>query len=186
MKKTALSLFACLAIAGTTFAGHEMVSSKDSKGYTAAEQPRCFKDNEFTLDVFGSYNDARGKGQRVYKDGFGGGLGLNYFFARYFGVGADANWWEGGRDGNAVIHQLSGTLFLRYPLEMGHLCLAPYAFGGGGCALDGEHVPTGHAGAGLEWRATERFGVFTDGRYVFTGKGNNDVVTYRLGVRFAF
>lgn len=36
---------------------------------------------------------------QYFNDGSGGGIGMNYFFARYFGVGVEGNWWDGCRGG---------------------------------------------------------------------------------------
>ena len=144
MKKVTLSALAAVAVAGTSFAGPCPVVSKDFKQPCTTP---CFRDQEFQLDLFYSYNDAQQQGTRsrsgsftrdpestplasrgtragslnilndpalvpagsivetsgeasakvapYFRDGSGGGLGLNYFFARYFGIGVEGNWWEG-------------------------------------------------------------------------------------------
>jgi len=39
------------------------------------------------------------KDNPYFRDGSGGGVGLNYFFWRYVGVGVEGNWWEGVNTG---------------------------------------------------------------------------------------
>jgi hypothetical protein len=173
MKKIAIPFLACLAIASSAFAGHEM---KESKEYKAAAEP-CFKDQELQLDVFASYTDSRGS----HGDGFGGGLAVNYFFMKYVGVGVDGNIFDGDSNG---VWDATGRVIFRYPIE-GSVCLAPYIFGGGGVLTDSVTVGTWHAGGGLEWRATHTIGIFGEGRYTW-GADNQDAAQARLGVRFVF
>ena len=143
MKKLTLSALAVLAVAGTSFAGPTVVTSKEFKQPCVTP---CFRDQEFQLDLFYSYNDAAHQGNstasdsfrsapvatpvaagvlpgstallndptiippgstvirsgdatvkapQYFNDGSGGGVGMNYFFARYFGIGVEGNWWEG-------------------------------------------------------------------------------------------
>src|SRR4051812_27290773 len=122
MKKNILSLALTIAAASSSFAGTE-VSHKDFKGLVPLPEP-CFRDTEFQLDLFGSYTDAVRRSR--YNDGFGGGIAVNYFFARYFGLGADCNVYSGGANG---VWDPNARLILRYPIE-GSVCWAPYAFAG--------------------------------------------------------
>jgi len=115
-----------------------------------------------------------------FSTGSGGGFGLNFFFARYFGIGYEAAWY--GNNGTAEHMPLSGNFFLRYPICS--LNLAPYAMVGGGAAWDGTTVGFGNVGAGLEYRFTNNIGLFVDGRYFYGGSGN--VANMRSGLRFAF
>ena len=147
MKKLTLSALAVLAVAGTSFAGPTVVTSKEFKQPCVTP---CFRDQEFQLDLFYSYNDAAHQGNSTASDSFrsapvatpvaagvlpgstallndptiippgstvirsgdatvkapqyfnygsGGGVGMNYFFARYFGIGVEGNWWDGCRGG---------------------------------------------------------------------------------------
>lgn len=121
MKKYALTLLAACAVAGTSFAGEAVMS----KEYKQPVVTPCFQDQEFAVDLFYSYNDAihhnvhRGdlrngditatpefdrngnlvfsgfNNQRYFRDGSGGGVGFDYFFARYFGISVEGNWWVG-------------------------------------------------------------------------------------------
>ncbi|MCX6968335.1 MAG: hypothetical protein NTZ46_11285 [Verrucomicrobia bacterium] len=211
--------------------------------------------------------EASGFDERRFKDSSGGGVGLNYFFTRYVGIGVEGNWWDGIRQGNdgqfglqdtitlngvnagtaaavaaaltaagqtnvtvvdpstllitrsaefnrrnhrKVVNQVTGSLILRYPFE-GPICWAPYIFGGGGGMFDGHSVGFGHIGLGVEFRVTPYMGFFTDWRWEFVDRNNddngeirdfartvgldldnnrnrdhNDVNMTRVGVRFVF
>jgi hypothetical protein len=175
MKKIALPLIACLALASSAFAGHEM---KETKEYKTAEEP-CFKDQELQIDLFGSYTDSVKRSD--HGDGFGGGVAVNYFFMRYLGVGVDGNIYDGDVNG---AWDFSGRLIARFPIETGNLCIAPYIFAGGGLTTDGTTVGTWLAGGGLEWRVTHHVGIFGEGRY--TWSEDRDAAQARVGVRFVF
>jgi len=177
MKKIALPFFACLALASSAFAGQEMKESKQ-----VAPEP-CFKDQEFQLDLFGSYNDATSANR--HGDGWGGGIALNYFFMRYVGIGVDGNIYDGSN--SDPIWSATGRIIARYPIDngVGGLCIAPYIFGGGGIEGDGTSFGTLHAGGGLEWRATQTIGVFGEWRYTW-GEDDRNSSQARAGVRFVF
>ena len=175
MNKITSSLFATIALAATGIAGSEMVA-KDYK--TPAPEP-CFKDVEFQLDIFGSYTNPVSRS--VHSDDFGGGLGVNYFFTRYLGVGVSGNIYDGGVHG---VWNVDTSIIARYPLELGTLCIAPYILAGGGVLTNGTTVGSWHAGGGLEWRATPQIGVFGEGRYIWAE--DNDSAMARVGLRFVF
>ena len=179
MIKIALYSLATLALASSAFAGQEIVSKNYKEPYSP--EP-CFKDVELQLDVFGTYNDRVSNGDK-YKDGFGGGIAVNYFFTRYLGVGVDGNVWDADVHG---LWQATGRILARYPLELGSFCIAPYIFGGGGVQTDSETVGCWLAGGGLEWRATPSFGVFGEGRYTWTADTASDTAQARVGLRFVF
>lgn len=175
MKKIALPVVASFAIAASAFAGQPMAESKD---YKAPAPELCFKDQEFQLDVFGSYTDSRS--DNPHADGFGGGVALNYFFIRNLGVGVDGNLFDGDANG---VWSTTGRIIARFPIDS--ICLAPYVFGGGGYEVNGEGFGTLHAGGGLEYRATPTIGVFGEGRYTW-GEDDRNSAQARVGVRFAF
>jgi len=234
MKKLTLSLLTACAVATPAFAGVTVVTTKEYKQPVALPPP-CFRDQELQLDLFYSYSDARPGGHddhnnnhrgthssERFRDGSGGGVALNWFFARYFGISVEGNWWDGIENretrvtedrssrwvwdddendyvkrtktkkrhhkssSRSVAHQVTANFVIRYPIEMCNICFAPYIFGGGGGLFDGEKVGFGDAGAGVEWRATENFGIFSDWRWIFTGKGKNDISQTRAGIRFVF
>ena len=150
MKKITLSALAAFAVVGTAVAGPSVVMSKEYKQPCVTP---CFRDMEFQLDLFYSFNDASHEGThgasdvyspgllptatpiptttypfinpllsttspaavvpagstvtptetvnagrpQYFNDGSGGGVGLNFFFARYFGFSLEGNWWDGIR-----------------------------------------------------------------------------------------
>ncbi len=177
MKKLTLSLMACFAVAATSFAGVS-TSGKSYKEYKSAPPETCFNDQELQLDIFGSYTDTAGGG---YSDGLGGGIGVNYFFMRYVGVGVDGNIFDGDVNG---VWNFTGSLILRYPIDS--ICLAPYIFGGGGVQTDGTTGGTAHAGGGLEYRVVpHKIGIYAEGRYTWA-ENSNDSAQARIGVRVVF
>lgn len=181
MKKTFLSLMAGLICAGASLAG----DSKDMDKSIMYEdvKPRHHKEsykfnaNEWSADVFAAAVFTAGGG--TFPDGAGGGLGLNYFFTRYFGAGVDAYGWSGNEGAAAA----SGSLIARLPIES--LSLAPYIFGGITGGLWPDACVGGHGGAGIEYRFTDKLAIFGDSRYVATDLFNDFVVS-RLGLRFVF
>src|SRR4051812_12149939 len=95
MKKLTITLFASIALAASSFAGHEMVSSgKDFKDKTVAPPVLCFGDHELQVDIFGAYQVGEGPTHAgpIGDHGWGGGVGVNYFFSRYIGIGAEGYW----------------------------------------------------------------------------------------------
>jgi hypothetical protein len=139
-----------------------------------------FNANEWSIDVFGLY--ALEVDQGTYDDGFGAGVGVNYFFNRYFGIGLEGYGWKG----DGLISSVSGNAILRYPIEKWHL--APYIIGGIGGNFDADNSPdqiNASGGLGVEYRFNQHWGVFTDGRYVITDE-TEDYAIARLGVRFSF
>lgn len=99
---------------------------------------------------------------RIRHDGrLGAGLGINAFFCRYVGVGAEA---DSENTTHAFVDNASGNVILRLPIaETG---LAPYIFGGGGYQFDPVRQGFGQAGLGLEFRFLKCVGIFVDGRAV--------------------
>jgi hypothetical protein len=180
MKKTLLVLIAGLVCSSASFAG----DSKDMDKSIIYEdvKPRKkvhykFNANEWNADVFAVavFQDDSG----TYPDGAGGGLGLSYFFTRFFGAGIDAYGWSGNEGAAAA----SGNLIARLPIES--WSLAPYVFGGITGGIAPETSAGGHGGAGLEWRITDKWGLFGDSRFVSTDT-LNDFVVSRLGLRLVF
>lgn len=144
-----------------------------------------FVANELSLDLFASF-DAPERGidelfDTDIRDGkWGGGVGLNYFFTREFGLGADINMADNG--GN-LVDIMQASLFLRLPIES--IGLAPYVFGGGGRTTEPVWDWTGHAGLGAELRFNRTTGIFTDARYVW-GDDTSDRLMLRAGLRLVF
>jgi hypothetical protein len=196
MKQLAITLTACCGLLTSAFAGSLTLSNNE---YKAPAPELCFGDHEWQFDLFGQYSVGEGPDHAAtFRDhGWGGGLGLNYFFTRNLGIGVDAAWlyatepqYQGhGKSHQTTIHNFSGSLIYRMPIDS--LCLAPYAYVGGGYAVDGEDWATAHAGVGVEYRITpQKFGVFLDGRWTYYGdrfqRGDLNNFSTRLGFRFIF
>ena len=173
MKKI-LALFVVLpCLSMNTLHGQSFWSDRFSYDRAAGT---AYEVHEFSLDILGGYatRDKRGHD----KDAFGIGAGVNYFFTRNIGVGADTY-----ADAFNVPYLLNASGIFRYPIpETG---FAPYAFGGFG--RQWEYAPqwTGHLGLGLEFRINARTGVFLDARRVFAGQ-TSDYALWRAGVRLGF
>jgi hypothetical protein len=176
MKKITLSALAAITVAGTAMAGPATVVT--SKEYKQPAVTPCFRDTEFQLDLFYSYNDAshQGDNQRsqtdyfgpattpvtgklvpggstllgtsdyipagstatgvrsttikdtpYFRDGSGGGVGLNYFFWRYVGVGVEGNWWNGVNDGYNGSYTTNEVVNLSSPIDASTLAAAARA-----------------------------------------------------------
>jgi len=209
MKKINVAIIASCGLLSNAFAGTPMVSSKE---YKAPAPVLCFHEHEWQVDLFGQYSVGEGPHQAgTFRDhGWGGGVGINYFFTRNLGLGIDAAWLYAteapGRDftfrgrtfhtdrdfgdsDQTTIHNFSGSLILRFPID--EHCLAPYIYAGGGCHVDGDQWASAHAGVGLEYRfQPEKYAVFLDGRWTYFGDrfGHEDLNQFgtRLGFRFIF
>ena len=205
------------AVAATSAFAGTMTASKE---VAPVEPPCLFRDNEFQVDAFGlGYFNQGGDRGSYYgfqnapglsgRPMWGGGLGLNYFFARYFGIGIEQDVF-GRRPGQANNYgdagmtrwATLGNLYFRYPICEWNL--APYVMVGGGAIygktptsniLGGGNRGTfnsgqgvGHVGGGLEYRLTENIGLFTDARYLFSGVNRlpDNNLMWRYGLRFAF
>jgi hypothetical protein len=198
MKKLVFGFATLIAVAATSLAGTETYSGPASKEYKQVEQPSCFSDKEWQLDVFGAYQVGNGPDHAgpIHDHGWGGGTAVNYFFDRYFGLSAEGTWLE-GHDNSAVFHNNSGTQFqsatgsliFRWPIDA--WCIAPYIFTGGGATMDGSAWAVYHIGVGLEYRVVpNKFGVFADGRWNYYGdRDGHDVQNnflVRVGTRLVF
>jgi hypothetical protein len=200
MKKIAFSLLAAVAVTGTSFAGTEVYAS--SKEYKAPLPPEgCFLDQELQIDVYGAYVDGNGPSHAgpIREHGWGGGIGINYFFSRNIGIGVDGTWIAAdenaaaGLDDNngdrTVFHNVTGSVIVRFPID--EICLAPYLFAGGGFHVDGDQWASAHAGVGLEYRIVpNKVGLFTDARFTYFGdrygRGDQNNIMVKAGVRFVF
>ena len=105
------------------------------------------RSTEGSIDLFGTYatRDRFGNGE----DGWGGGIGLNYFLTRYVGIGADSyiEEWK-------VPYRVNGSLLIRLPIDP--VGLAPYVFGGGGREWNEPSAPPAIIVGGLSCATTNR------------------------------
>ncbi|MBV9462611.1 MAG: outer membrane beta-barrel protein [Verrucomicrobiae bacterium] len=173
-------------LAASAWAGEDLKTFRHERDLTTEsqavydEEPNCFHANEWQVDLFATYADVIHN--HHWNDGFGGGVGFNYFFTENWGAGLEGYWWDGDKPDSAVLHNPGMNIFFRYPIQ--EWCLAPYAFIGPDGHLDGEKEVGGHAGLGLEWRFWEHVGAFIDGRYNLTS--GDDIALARAGIRFNF
>ncbi len=174
------------------------------------EGPR-YSSQELSLDMFGSYIAGEHHLTKLFETDirsprgrWGGGAGLNYFFTREIGIGADMNIAD---NGGPFIDHVLGNLILRWPIDPSGF--APYIFGGGGRGFDigwtrsnadtdgffapGQEFNQKHwewladLGVGVEYRLNPATGVFVDGRYIWHDQtGSTDRLLLRGGLRLVF
>ncbi len=175
MVKTYIKLMVVgiLALTSTVMAGSDLKSSKE----VVVDSCR-FRSNELQLDLFGS--------GAFYKQGepaWGGGVGVNYFFLKYVGLGAEQTL-VARQD--AAEWGTFGNLFLRYPICSWNI--APYAVAGLGAVYGQSNaVLAGTVGGGLEYRITDNIGIFADARWLYNASvSNSGAVVARTGIKFAF
>jgi hypothetical protein len=177
MKNSMLVGGTILMLAATSALGAENVSTNQGDYYRSSE----LSVDGFGTGSLGEYTLQHLSSDRVRQDvRFGVGAGINYFFTRNIGIGADA---YSENTTGAFVDSASASLILRLPL--GQSGFAPYAFGGGGHQFDAAKLWFGQAGAGMEYRFTPHVGVFLDARAVWP----NETRLYgvgRVGLRFAF
>jgi hypothetical protein len=180
MNKTLTLLAVVIATAATTFAG------TDSKKVVVAPQAEeLFRAGEVQVDaaVVGAAGKFNGRNN---VGALGGGLGLNYFITKYFGVGIDDSLGGtvGGNGTSGVLDNLQGQLIGRLPIESLHL--APYAMVGGGATWgNNQGQGNGNVGGGAEYRINRSVGLFGDYRWLY-GTHNLSENLFRAGVRFVF
>ena len=174
MNKTLTLIAVVLASVATSFAG------ESSKKVVVAPQQDLFRAGEVQLDAFAAGAAGNYSGGSV--NGFGGGLGLSYFFTKYFGVGIDDTLTSLNGNGH-VYNSTQADLIARYPIESLHL--APYVLVGGGATWGTQSQGDGNVGVGLDYRINRGIGLFVDSRYLYGNNGLNESLT-RAGLRFIF
>lgn len=173
MKKYITTLVCLVVLGGTALAG------SDNKKVVILPEDCNFRDSEFQIDAFGLgafYNEGR--------PGWGGGLGANYFFGRYFGLGVEQDLFGRNDEGSSGYTEWGtfGNAFLRYPICSWNI--APYAVVGGGVVYGKKVAGGGTVGGGLEWRWDRNISFFADARWLYTEE--NSAVMARTGIKFAF
>ncbi len=150
------------------------------KQYKAPVEECVFRDYEFQIDGFVA--GLATCNNRTIAPGIGGGVGANYIFLRYFGLGTDAIWTDSNH--RWTQQTFTGYGLLRYPICSWNL--APYLLVGGGATLDGRAYGFVQVGGGLEWRPWYHVGFFVDGRGCIVQKGANSFALIRGGIRLVF
>ena len=176
MKKLATLTFASLAT--VAFAGQPVVTTVD-KGYKPIVTEPCFAEQELQLDLFGAFIETEGDS---HDGGWGGGIGINYYFSRHIGIGVDYTIVDG--DGEEL-HLVNGHLLARWPIDLGDLCLAPYLKAGGGWQVNGASDANWGGCGGIEFRLNPEFGIFAEGGYYWSADDDNYIAA-RAGIRFIF
>jgi len=132
--------------------------------------------HEFSIDALGAFasRDKNGSDNSAW----GYGVGVNYFFSEYYGIGADSyadafNW----------PYDLNVTGIMRYPI--GKSGWAPYGYAGFGRQWAHAAQWFGDLGGGIEFRFSQRTGTFTDLRGMFPAE-TDSYLLWRFGFRFAF
>ncbi|HLH53599.1 MAG TPA: hypothetical protein VKY92_08285 [Verrucomicrobiae bacterium] len=144
---------------------------------------------EVSLDLFASYINPEQRFGELFdtniRQGFwGGGAGVNYFFTRGIGVGADFNISSKPDDLN-LVDQVTGDVLFRVPIA--NSGLAPYVIGSGGRAMSPRYEWVYGGGVGLEMRVNPTTGIFSDARFLWADQSTaDDRLVIRAGVRLAF
>jgi hypothetical protein len=176
MNKSLALIAVVLATAATSFAGQAVSSKK----VVVAPMEDLFRAGEIQLDAFAAGAAGNYGGGSV--NGFGGGLGLNYFITKYIGVGVDDTLSSLNGNGHTY-NSTQADIIARYPIESWHL--APYALVGGGATWGTKSQGDGNVGVGAEYRINRGIGIFADSRYLDGNNGLNESLT-RAGLRFIF
>jgi opacity protein-like surface antigen len=141
----------------------------------------CFDQNLRSFDVYGGYRWVDTDDDFAEDtDGYVVGIGTNLFLNRYLGVGL-----EGAiTDDETERFMVGANLLFRVPIDA--ICLAPYAFAGGGTFFGGDQGQWfTQVGLGLEYKANEFVSVFADGRFLYAEKDEDQAIA-RGGLRFSF
>ena len=178
-------------IATLAFATLGLVSAQAGSGYVSyGKSPKapapmevpslceCFNGNTSNVSVYAAGILPESESEE-FEDSLGGGIAMSYFFTEH--VGLEGSYTAYSTD--TVVHQISGSLILRLPIKS--LCLAPYLLAGGSYHTNSVNQGTYHAGAGLDYRFANCFGIFADAQYNWA-EDTVDYTTVRGGVRFGF
>jgi opacity protein-like surface antigen len=178
--KSLNTLLALAVMATTAFAGPSYTGKNPKAPILPPPPPppgcACFGAGG-AFDIFGAAFIPEGGDTEV-----GGGVGVNYFFNRNFGI--DVNYGLYATDKEH--HQFDANLVLRAPIDS--LCIAPYILAGGGYATNSNNTATYQVGAGIDIRipSANCLGIFAEGLYHFAESDVSDFTTVRLGVRIPF
>jgi hypothetical protein len=191
MRKLAIGLFAAGIVGSSALAGDDTTITKD-KAAVPMLTP-CFKDQEFQIDLYGSITElSSGNREGLFntpRRGGGGGLGADYFFIKYIGIGIDGDVSSAHKD----MWSTTGKIIFRLPFDFGGLCVAPYVYAGGGGIFannqygnDSANVGAFVLGGGLEYRFTPRFGFFAEGKYSWASDSGSHPDLSNATGRFGF
>lgn len=162
------------------FAGNvfciDMSSTKSWLGIGESPSSDLYSGNELSIDVFGfgASRDKDGKANTAW----GPGVGLNYFFTRNIGIGADSY-----ADAFEIPYLLNGSGIFRYPFNDSRFAV----YGMGGFGRQWKHSPQwlGHLGVGGEYRFNPHGSLFADVREEFPDQ-TKDYTVFRFGFQVKF
>ena len=162
---------------GLMLIGQTAISDPFQNSFEYKEGGRKFDTNELSLDLYG-IGETRNRENFAEDDTIGLGAGVNYYFTRYFGVGAATyiDDWD-------LPNHIDFNLMARYPIEK--WSLAPYVLLGFGRQFHDESQWTGQIGGGAEFRLNRLTGLFIDIQGVFPEDSPN-LALWRFGVRLRF
>lgn len=204
MKSKILTLLTVSILGASAFAGETYVAAS-SKNEVRQETAISLYGPEWTFDIFGTYAFTSSSHERILGDhAFGGGIAFNRFFTTNLGFGIEGQAIRTQNNGKDVVGSTALNFFYRMPL--GESGWAPYLYTGAGVLFNTENdfdditddlsdedldgsddaLFEGHFGAGVEYRITRNFGLFTDGRWTVVEGPRNNFPSVRAGVRFAF
>ncbi len=182
---TTLAALAALSI--SAIAGQPMMPvDKNPVPYV----PESFyHDHEFSLSVAAALAVRSGSFARnsTFSNStqWGADLEGKYFFTRNFGLGLDQTYIDAGKPvwGTAL------NAYLRAPLSEGSQW-APYLFTGLGILYGSDQgFFEAHFGAGIEYRFTQKLGMFADARQLWINGRNDSIPRFgliRTGFNFVF
>jgi Outer membrane protein beta-barrel domain len=208
MKKSiALSVMAACFLAGATFAGEPVTSSKQVVAPPPPPAPTSyFRANEWSLGAFATYDKSFNRSRRaIGEHAWGGGLSLSYFPWLYAGFRIKGTV-VSTHPNDDTAGDVSGDFILRYPLDLvsPNLHLAPYAYAGIGGVFPSNATLVGFVrnqirnegnddarilgdfGGGLEYRFTPHIGIFGECGYNVVDGPKNNYLQTNFGVKFAF
>ena len=169
--KVVLVVMGTAGIAGLA-SGQDTTNSALDKSSAPDDMDRpLYHAQELSIDGFASgslgeqYVDHFSRHTLRHDARFGAGVGANYFFTRYLGIGGDVYSENTTRE---FIDNASGNLIARLPIS--NTGIAPYGFAGAGHQFDPVQQTFGQVGAGIEFRVARNLGLFVDARCVFPDK----------------
>jgi hypothetical protein len=170
MKNTILTLAVSLGLAVASFGGNtSTVFSAPSRVADDLFGP------EWQVGLAGTYQEENGAD-------YGAGFGVTRFISENLGFGLEGSYI--GEKG-AWDYSAAANVLYRYPIE--NLRLAPYALAGVGAMFD--DIDSGdlfyQVGGGVEYRVTDRIGLFTQIVYQFVTDGQ-DYPAAQAGVKITF
>jgi hypothetical protein len=184
MNKTKLTTLVLAALgmvsaqAGTGYVSYGKAPGKGPGPISVPSLCECFNANTANVSVFAAGLIAD-ENSADLDDAIGGGIAASFFFTENFGVEGSYSLFNT----DSQVHQLSGSLVLRFPIKS--ICLAPYVLAGGSFHTNGVNQGTIHAGGGLDYRFSNCVGLFADAQYNWADE-TSDYTTVRTGVRFGF